>query len=45
MIHGQNRIAIPPNAEYSVPQLWMMIREVEGILDCDIAVNEWNKLR
>lgn len=45
MIHGQNHIAIPSNAEYSVPQLRTMIREVEGILDCDIAVNEWNKLR
>ncbi len=45
MIYGQNRMAIPSNAEYSVPQLRMMIREVEGILNRDITVNEWNKLR
>jgi hypothetical protein len=45
MIYGQNRMAIPSNAEYSVPQLRMMIREVEGILNRNITVNEWNKLR
>jgi len=44
MIYGKNRMAIPSNAEYSVPQLRMMIREVEGILNRGIAVNEWNKL-
>lgn len=44
MIYGQNRMAIPSNAEYSVPQLRMMIREVEGILNRGITVNEWNKL-
>jgi hypothetical protein len=45
MIHEQNRMAIPSNAEYSMPQLRMMIREVEGILNRDITVNEWNELR
>ncbi len=45
MIYGQNRMVIPSNAEYSVPQLRMMIREVEGILNRDITVDEWNKLR
>ena len=45
MIYGQNRMAIPPNTEYSVPQLRMAIREVEGILNRGITVNEWNKLR
>ncbi len=38
-------MAIPPNAEYSMPQLRMMIREVEGILSRDITVNEWHELR
>ena len=45
MIYGQNRMAIPSNTEYSVPQLRMVIREVEGILNRGITVNEWNKLR
>ena len=44
MIYRQNRMAIPSNAEYSVPQLRMMIREVEGILNRGITANEWNKL-
>ena len=44
MIYGQNRMAIPSNAEYSVPQLRMMIREVEGILNRGITMNKWNKL-
>ncbi len=44
MIYRQNRMAIPSNAEYSVPQLRMMIREVEGILNRGITMNEWNKL-
>ena len=45
MIYEQNRMVIPSNAEYSMPQLRMMIREVEGILNRDITVNEWNELR
>jgi len=45
MIYEQNRMAIPSNTEYSMPQLRMMIREVEGILNRDITVNEWDELR
>lgn len=44
MIYEQYRLAIPSNAEYSVPQLRMMIREIEGIIDRKITVQEWNKL-
>jgi hypothetical protein len=44
MIYEQHRLAIPSNAEYSVPQLRMMIREVEAIIDREITVNEWNRL-
>ena len=29
MVYGQHRLAIPSDAEYSVPQLRMMIREVD----------------
>ena len=32
MVVLQKRLAIPSNTEYSVPQLRMMIREVETIL-------------
>jgi len=44
MIYKQYRLAIPSNAEYSVPQLRMMIREVEEIIGREITVDEWNKL-
>ncbi|CAN5913904.1 hypothetical protein BH23PLA1_BH23PLA1_15580 [soil metagenome] len=44
MVHGQHRLTIPSNAEYSVPQLRMMIREVETILQRSITVEEWNGL-
>ena len=39
-----HRLAIPSNAEYSMQQLWMMIREVEEILNRKINLNEWDKL-
>ena len=44
IVFGSYRLTIPSNAEYSVPQLRMMIREVEDILNRKISVNEWNKL-
>jgi hypothetical protein len=39
-----HRLAIPSNAEYSMQQLRMMIREVEEILNRKINLNEWDKL-
>jgi hypothetical protein len=44
MLYEHHRLAIPSNEEYSVPQLRMMIREVEGIIDREIAVEDWNRL-
>lgn len=44
MVYEQHRLTIPSNAEYSVPQLRMMIREVEGIIGRKITVDEWNRL-
>ena len=38
--HG-NRLAIPSNTEYSVPQLRMMIWEVESIIGRTISLAEW----
>ena len=45
MVYRQYRLAIPSNMEYSVPQLQMMIHEVEGILNREINLNEWNRLQ
>jgi len=44
MIFGQHRLAIPSNAEFSVPQLRMMLREVQQIVGGDIESDEWNDL-
>lgn len=44
MVYKQNRLAIPSNTEYSIPQLKMMIREVENIIGREISVDEWNRL-
>jgi len=44
MVYGRHRLAIPSNTEYSVPQLRMMVREVEKILAREVSVEEWNNL-
>ncbi|MEH1934839.1 MAG: hypothetical protein V7L14_14340 [Nostoc sp.] len=44
MVYGQHRLTIPCNDEYSVPQLRMMIEEVEVILERKITLEEWNSL-
>ncbi|HUQ33018.1 MAG TPA: hypothetical protein VM095_12935 [Pyrinomonadaceae bacterium] len=44
MVYEQHRLTIPSNKEYSVPQLRMMLREVEAIISRQIPVDEWNEL-
>ncbi len=44
MVYEEYRLTIPSNDEYSVPQLQMMIREVEEILEREITIEEWNSL-
>ena len=44
VIFRNYRLSIPSNAEFSVPQLRMMIREVESILGRTLAPDEWNRL-
>ncbi len=44
MVYEQHRLTIPSNKEYSVPQLRMMLREVEGIIGRQITADEWNNL-
>jgi hypothetical protein len=44
LVYDQYRLAVPSNAEYSVPQLRALIREVESIVERDIGVDEWNSL-
>ncbi len=45
MIYGQHRQTIPSNTEYSVPQLRMLLGQVEEILDREVSTEEWNRLR
>ncbi len=44
MNYNNNRLAIPSNSEYSVPQLKFMIREIEALLGRTITSAEWSKL-
>lgn len=44
MVYKQHRLSIPSNTEYSIPQLRMMIREVETIIGRQITADEWNAL-
>ncbi len=44
MILDQHRQTIPTNSEYSVPQIRMLIRQVESILERPISLEEWNSL-
>jgi hypothetical protein len=44
MVFGNYRLSIPSNAEFSIPQLRMMIQEVESILGRTLDSDEWNRL-
>ncbi|CAD5949619.1 hypothetical protein NO976_04129 [Planktothrix agardhii] len=44
IIYESHRLTIPSNDEYSVPQLRIMIREVEDILAQQITLKEWDSL-
>lgn len=45
MVYKYYRLVIPSNAEYSVPQLRMMLREVEQITGRQISAEEWAHLQ
>ncbi len=44
LVYREQRLAIPSNDEYSVPQLRMMLREVAEILGREISLEEWKSL-
>jgi len=44
MVYEGHRMTVPSNAEYSVPQLRMMLNEVEEIIGRSVSVDEWNGL-
>lgn len=44
MVYGQRRLAIPSNAEYSVPQLRVLLQESSEVIGRPITADEWNRL-
>ena len=44
MLIRQHRLVLPSNAEYSVPQLRMMLREVGAMLGRELTQYEWSRL-
>jgi hypothetical protein len=44
MVLGNHRLSIPSNPEYSIPQLRMMLQEVESIINRKINSDEWQCL-
>ena len=44
MRRGVFTLAIPNNNEFSVPQLRVLLREVELVFGRAISLNEWSKL-
>jgi hypothetical protein len=43
LVYAENRLTIPSNDEFSVPQLRMILREAGGILGRDSTQQEWDK--
>lgn len=44
LAYNNNRLTIPSNDEYSVPQLRMMLKEVKEIFGKEIDSEFWNNL-
>jgi hypothetical protein len=44
LVYKTHRLAIPSKTEYSIPQLRMMIREIEEILGREVTAEEWHHL-
>jgi len=44
MRYGTYTFTLPNNPEYSVPQLKMLIKEIENILRRKVSLEEWQRL-
>jgi len=44
MVYENHRLSVPSNPEYSVPQLKMMLNEVEAIMERHFSAEEWANL-
>jgi len=45
LVLGERRQTVPSNPEYSVPQLKMLLRQIEAIRGRRISVEEWDALQ
>ena len=44
MVSDQHRQTIPSNPEFSVPQIRMLLRQVESILGRPVSLDEWSSI-
>ncbi len=44
LVFGQKRQTIPSNSDYSLPQLKMLLRQVEAVLGRKVTADEWDLL-
>jgi len=44
MTFGSYRQTIPTNPEFSIPQVRMLARQIESILERTISLEEWDSL-
>jgi len=44
MRYGHRRLTVPGNSEFSVPQVRMLVHQIETIIGREITLDEWNKL-
>lgn len=44
MRHGSFTLALPSNSDYSIPQVRMLIREIESGLSISISLKRWENL-
>jgi hypothetical protein len=44
MIYKNQRLAIPSNTEYSIPQLHTLVKEIELIINKKVTSSWWNSL-
>ena len=44
MTFGGHHQTIPTNSEYSIPQIKMLVRQIQAILGRTISANEWENL-
>ena len=44
LVFGPHRQTVPSNSDYSVPQVKMLLRQVETILGRKISLEKWDEL-